>query len=203
MAFPVVLDACVLAPYPLVDVLLRLADTGIYRPLWSQHILAETRRTMVDKLGVSAQKADKRLNMMRDNFIDAEVAGYEELIGAMRNNEKDRHVLAAAVRERAELIVTADRTGFPSEAVEPYNIEVRHPDDFLLDQLDLYEDATRAALSDILAAWMNPPFTAHQLLAALANQVPNFAAEARRLFPPSEDLEVSLREQIRSFFRRA
>jgi predicted nucleic acid-binding protein len=184
MAFPVVLDACVLAPYPLVNVLLRLADTGIYRPLWSQHILAETRRTMVDKLGVSPTKADKRLNMMRDNFIDAEVTGYEELISAMGNNEKDRHVLAAAVRERAEVIVTADRSGFPAGAVEPYNIEVRHPDDFLLDQLDLYEEATHAALSGMLAAWTNPPFTARQLLDVLATQVPNFAAEARRLFPP-------------------
>ncbi|WP_197079980.1 PIN domain-containing protein [Mycobacterium haemophilum] len=130
MAFPVVSDACVLARYPLVDVLLRLANEGIYRPLWSHDILIETRRTMVEKLGVAAEFADKRLNTMRQHFIDAEVTGYQELIDAMRNNEKDRHVLAAAVRERAEVIVTTDHTGFPTEAVEPYNIEVSHPDDF-------------------------------------------------------------------------
>jgi len=190
MAFPVLFDACVLAPYPLLNVFLRLADEGIYRPLWSHDILAETRRTMVDKLGVAPEKADKRLNMMRENFIDAEVTGYQELIGAMRNNEKDRHVLAAAVRERAEVIVTADRAGFPPECVQPYSIEVRHPDDFLLDQIDLYENAVHSALLGILAAWTNPPFTAHQFLDVLARtQVPKFAAEARRLFPPPPEAE--------------
>jgi predicted nucleic acid-binding protein len=137
MAFPVLLDACVLVPMPLVDFLLRLADEGIYRPLWSQDILAETRRTLINKLNKTPEEADKRLKAMRDNFIDAEVTGYQELIGAMRNDEKDRHVLAAAVRERAEVIVTANLPHFPAEAVEPYNIEVRHPDDFLLDQIDL------------------------------------------------------------------
>ena len=190
MPFPVVFDACVLAPYPLANLLLRLADEGIYRPLWSQDILIETRRTMVNKLGVPPDKADRRLNMMQEHFVDAEVSGYQELVGAMRNNDKDRHVLAAAVRERAELIVTADRTGFPAQAVEPYNIEVRHPDDFLLDQLDLYEEETHRALSGILTACTNPPFTPIQLLSMLAtNMVPQFAAAAaRRLFPPTSGL---------------
>jgi len=82
MPFPVVFDACVLAPYPLANLLLRLADEGIYRPLWSQDILIETRRTMVNKLGVPPDKADRRLNMMQEHFVDAEVSGYQELVGA-------------------------------------------------------------------------------------------------------------------------
>jgi hypothetical protein len=149
--------------------------------MWSEDILVETHRTMVEKLNAVPELADKRLNTMRENFIDAQVTGYRELIGSMRNNEKDRHVLAAAVRERAEVIVTADLGGFPAEVVDPYNIEVRHPDPFLLDQIDLYEDATRSALLGILAAYENPPFTAHQFLEALGTQGPGFAIEARRL----------------------
>lgn len=148
MAFPVLLDACVLAPMPLADFLLRLADEGIYRPLWSEDTLVETRHTMLEKLDIPPELADKRLNAMREHFIDAQVTGYRELIGSMRNNEKGRHVLTAAVRERAEVIVTADLRGFPTGVVEPYNIEVRHPDPFLLDQIDFYEDATRSVSSE-------------------------------------------------------
>ncbi|ETW23197.1 PIN domain-containing protein [Mycobacterium gastri] len=184
MAFPVLLDACVLAPMPLADFLLRLADQGIYRPLWSEDILAETRRTMIKRLNVAPELADKRLNTMRDHFVDAEVTGYQDLIGVMRNDKKDRHVLAAAVREHAEVIVTSNDKHFPRKAVDPYHIEVRHPDDFLLDQIDLYEDATLSAILGMVADYGNPPFTAHQILDALGTQVPNFAAEARRLIPP-------------------
>jgi predicted nucleic acid-binding protein len=187
MAFPVLLDASVLVPYPLVDLLLRLADQGVYRPLWSENILSETRRALIEKRNLPPDKADRRIKAMRDNFIDAEVTGYQELIGSMRNHVGDRHVLAAAVRERAEVIVTANLKHFPVEAVRPYHIDVRHPDDFLLDQIDLYEDATRAALQSIVDAYQNPRYTPHQILEALGTQVPQFAAEAHRLFPRGRD----------------
>ena len=62
MAFPVLSDACVLAPYPLLNVFLRLADKGIYRPLWSHDILVETRRTMVEKLHVPPRRRIKTAN---------------------------------------------------------------------------------------------------------------------------------------------
>ncbi|MBY0440948.1 MAG: PIN domain-containing protein [Mycobacteriaceae bacterium] len=182
-AFPVVLDACVLAPYPIADILLRLADEHTYRPLWSVDILAETRRTMVTKLGLSDAKADKRLAMMRENFIDAEITGYRDLIPAMRNNDKDRHVLAAAVREKAEVIVTFDLSGFPDTALIEYGIRALHPDHFLLDQLDLYPTATKTALYGMVSSWTNPPFTFDEILEAIDNGgAPSFAAEARLAF---------------------
>ncbi|WP_216594092.1 PIN domain-containing protein [Kocuria marina] len=65
------------------------------------------------------------------------VENYESLVPAMTNDPKDRHVLAAAVRSRAELIVTSNQKDFPATALKPYDVAVRSPDDLLLDQLDL------------------------------------------------------------------
>jgi hypothetical protein len=182
-AFPVVLDACVLAPYPLANFMLWLADQQTYRPLWSAHILAETRRTMVSKLGIPETLADKRLDMMRENFIDAEVTGYADLIPAMKNHRKDRHVLAAAVRERAEVIVTFNLKDFPARALDPYKVRALHPDDFLLDQIDLYPEATRRSLFGLIEAGKEPSFTPEEILLALGKRgVPKFAEAAQPLF---------------------
>lgn len=74
---------------------------------------------------------------MRTAFPDARVTGYESLIPAMTNHPKDRHVLAAAARADAAVIVTANLKDFPAAALEPYQIDAVHPDDFLLDQLEL------------------------------------------------------------------
>ena len=75
---------------------------------------------------------------MTRSFPGADVTGYESMIGGMTNDPKDRHVLAAAVRADAEAIVTFNLKDFPEAALEPYGITPIHPDDFLLDQLDLY-----------------------------------------------------------------
>ena len=80
---------------------------------------------------------------MRRAFPLAVVDGYQPLMPAMTNDPKDRHVLAAAVRGEAALIVTADLRDFPPVALDPFDIEAISPDDFLLDQLDLDQQAAR------------------------------------------------------------
>ena len=50
-------------------------------------------------------------------FPDARVTSYEELIGSMTNHPKDRHVLAAAVAGRADMLVTENLKDFPPAAV--------------------------------------------------------------------------------------
>jgi hypothetical protein len=139
---------------------------------------------MVNKLRLPAEKADRRLGLMQEHFIDAEITGYRDLIPVMKNNQKDRHVLAAAVREKAEVIVTFDLSGFPDDALKEYSIRALEPDDFLLDQLDLYKAATLSAIHGMATSWVNPPFTLNEILEALANVgVPLFAAEALLAFP--------------------
>ncbi len=158
MAFPAFLDACVLVPINLTDVLLRLAGAKTYRPLWSPHVLAEVERTLLsDRLNVSEDGVAKRLRVMREHFPDAEVSGYEALIPDMTCHEKDRHVLAAAVRANAEVIVTANTSDFPDASLIPYDITAIHPDDFLLDQLDLYPGKTIQCLKELVNARRKPP----------------------------------------------
>lgn len=138
MAFRVVLDANVPVPIVLCDVLLTCAEHATFEPLWSEQILEETRSALVQKLGIAPERAASRIEAMRDHFSNAMVAGHEGLTPVMPVAPKDGHVAAAAVVGRAELIVTRNLRDFPSEALAGLGLAARGPDEFLLDQLDLY-----------------------------------------------------------------
>lgn len=109
------------------------------------------------------------------------VTGYESLIDGMANDPKDRHVLAAAVRANAEVIVTYNLRDFPEPALKPYDILAVHPDDFLLDQLDLYAGLTVAVIEQQAASYRREPTTVAGLLPLLERAgLPRFTAEFRR-----------------------
>jgi predicted nucleic acid-binding protein len=178
VAFPALLDACVLIPIRLTDLLLRLAEAGTYRLLWSHDVLDEVERNL-PKVGVDPDKARTRVQQMRDAFPDALVTDYGALIPAMTNHQKDRHVLAAAVRADAAVIVTANIKDFPPPALQPYDIDAVHPDDFLLDQLDLYPAQTMRCIREQVADCQNPAITTDHLLGTLGKTVPRFADQVR------------------------
>lgn len=193
----VLLDACVLLPYQLADLLLRLADAEMYEPLWSEAILAEVERNLVDKFGQSREKATRRLRHMRSAFPNAAVDGYEELAAAMKNHPKDRHVAAAAVRGGAALIVTANLRDFPPESLEHHDIVAIHPDDFLQDQLDLDPAVTVACLRRQRAEYVRPRFTFTEFYLLLTRTVPNFVplaatAERERFWDPNDPLPLEV-----------
>jgi len=97
--YTALLDANVLVPYTLTDVLLRLAETGFYRPLWSAEVLGETERTLAHMYpGVDSAKFRDRLAAMDRSFTDASVTGWEPLVESFDLPDPgDRHVVAAAV----------------------------------------------------------------------------------------------------------
>jgi len=82
-------------------------------------------------------QADRRITAMQCAFEDACVTGYANLVASMTNDGKDRHVLAAAVRTGAHAILTENVKHFPAESVEPYNIDVLTPEQFLARQSHL------------------------------------------------------------------
>ncbi len=186
MAAPAFLDTNSLYGEHLCDTLLRLAEAETYRPLWSAGVLEELERNLVAVDGLAREAASYRITQMQTAFPDAEVHGYETLIDAMTCDAKDRHVLAAAVRGRAETLITYNVKDFPDASTTPYEIEVVHPDGFLLDQLDLYPGITVSVLQRQAADYTRPPLTTEQLLGRLAAAgVPKFAAEVRRHLQPS------------------
>jgi hypothetical protein len=68
----VLLDTCVLLKSYLCDTLLSIAEEGVYRPLWSEHVLAELRRNLV-KAGAKQEAVEHRLGQMAAYFPDARV----------------------------------------------------------------------------------------------------------------------------------
>ena len=127
------MDACTLAPANLCEILLRLGETPrLYSPQWSEHILTEVRRTHIEKLNWPEKLADFWQQEVRQSFPEALVTGYEPLIAVCDINEKDKHVLAAAIKARAELIVTTNIRHFPLQDLDPWGIEVAHPANYLI-----------------------------------------------------------------------
>lgn len=104
---------------------------------------------------------------------------YEPLIPVMRNDEGDRHVLAAAVRSGSEVIVTWNTAHFPPEACAPYDIEVQDPDEFLCDLWSVDPEAIAHVLRLQAEHLVNPPKTVSQVIATLRRSVPQFAETAQ------------------------
>lgn len=184
-SFYVVLDACVLYPFHLRDTLLRTAEKGLYRVHWSATILDEAVRNLVKTGRVDEVQARHLTTTMAVSFPEANVTGYEYLVGAMTNDEKDRHVIAAAVRCHAQVIVTANLSDFPDAALTPYGLEAQHPDEFLCNLLNLDPSRVLQAILEQAADLRRPPHTVLEVLERLGKTVPDFAESVRDMLPPS------------------
>jgi toxin-antitoxin system, toxin component, PIN family len=186
--FSAMLDACVLVPVTLADTLLRLAENGLYRPLWSARIIDETVQAIEEvHPQLSADAIRRRATAMDTAFGDASVTGWEALEDAISLPDADDcHVVAAAVMGRADVIVTKNVKDYPPNILEPYRIEVQDPDVFLLHQLDLAPSTVMSALWRQARSSHRPQVTLEALLDRLAVcGAPNFAhaakAQIRRL----------------------
>jgi len=130
----VVIDANVLAYLSLAKLLLQLARSKrLFLPYWSQKILEETWRTYAVKLGHGEKYAYARLAEIVVGFPDALQADLEPLIAQCTNDPKDRHVLAAAIKARAQVVVTFNQKHFRPEHLEKWGIVAINPNDFLLE----------------------------------------------------------------------
>ncbi len=111
-----------------------LAQAGLVRAKWSETIHDEwLRNVFKDNPQISPDRLARTRKLMNEAVRDCVVAGYEDLIDSLAlPDPDDRHVLAAAIRAGAEVIVTCNLTDFPGEILACYDIEAMHPDDFLV-----------------------------------------------------------------------
>jgi hypothetical protein len=169
MAYTALLDACVLYPAPLRDLLMRLALTDLYRAKWTADIHDEWMRNLAaNRPDISRASIENIRDKMDSHVRDAIVDNYASLIpGLTLPDPKDRHVLAAAIVGRADLIVTYNLKDFPADALDPYGIEAQHPDQFLQHQLGLNPDLVCAVVRNLRSGLNNPPRSVDDYLATL------------------------------------
>lgn len=125
-----VLDANVLLPFTLRDTLLRIAAEGIFQLRWSDQILDEMDRNLVDMGFMSSEKGARLRRKMVTYFPESGVSNYQSLLSGLHGDPKDRHVVAAALKSRAGVIVTANLRDF---VPLPEGLVAMSPDQFLSD----------------------------------------------------------------------
>lgn len=163
------LDANVLYPAGLRDLLLRLADRYLHAPLWSAGIHEEwTRSLLADRPDIEAGVLERTREVMDGHFPDAVVTGYEALAATLDlPDADDRHVLAAAILGGADIIVTRNLRDFPADRLAPYGLVAQHPDAFVAELFEADAEAVLAAIRGHRAALRNPPRSAGDYLSAL------------------------------------
>lgn len=171
MRFVVLLDANVLYPFTLRDFLITLATTELYQAKWTDQIHDEWTRNLLKERPDLEHPLQKTRTLMNKAVPDCLVTDYTNLIDCLElPDPDDRHVLAAAIRCGAQIIVSNNLKDFPSEILVQYGIEAQHPDEFLEYQFDLRPDLVIRAAKEQRARWKNPSLTAAEYLKRLTTQ---------------------------------
>jgi predicted nucleic acid-binding protein len=169
MPFTVVYDADVLYPAPLRDLLLQLATTGAFRAHYTREILDEVFRNLaanrpeLDPARLKATRGD-----MEHAIRGALITGHMGLVDSLTlPDPDDRHVLAAAIRAGAQVIVTRNIRHFPASDLAEFDIEAQHPDVFVDNLADLTPATVVQAIRAISSRLRNPPKAPLQVLDTL------------------------------------
>jgi PIN domain len=132
-AYTALFDASVLYPAVTRDVLMQLALTDLFRAKWTADIHEEwIGSPLRDRPDIHRTALERTRTFMDSKVRDCIVTGYAPLISSLTlPDPDDRHVLAAAIVGRCDVIVTTNLTDFPQAALALYGIEAQHPDEFL------------------------------------------------------------------------
>lgn len=165
------IDACSLAGALKRNLLLTLAEAEFFRVRWSEKVLDETRlsiQKILEKKNITdaVDRGERAVQNMRWAFDDAMVTSYDDFLCVCQKipDANDRHVLAAALKTQAAIIVTDNVRHFPADVLEPLNIGARTTDEFIADTIALDTGKAVAAIRTMRERLKNPQKTAGVLL---------------------------------------
>ena len=176
VVFPVILDSCVLYPMYLRDTLLCAAEAGLYRVHWSREILDGALRNLVANQQITTEQVARLEKQMTWAFPEAMLEVTERLLPCMDNHEGDRHVLAAALIAKADVIVTDNLKHFPAASLNQFRVEAQSADQFLTYLYDLFPEPMAKVLQTQVSGLRNPPMSVTDLLNLLEKSVPTFVS---------------------------
>jgi PIN domain len=163
------LDASVLYPALLRNMLMHFAASDLYQPRWSARVHEEWMAALLrNRPDITRAQIERTRRLMEAEIDDAVVEGYEQRIPSLSlPDPDDRHVLAAAIHCGAQVLVTANLRDFPAAALAPYALVAVHPDAFLLRLLNEDPELALAAFDELCANRKNPPQTPREVVEVL------------------------------------
>jgi hypothetical protein len=163
--YTAILDANVLYPNTLRNLLLSLASDGLYHVKWTTEITQEWSRNLVADRPDIASKIDRLVELVNLSVQDCLVEGYEYIIPTIELPDlNDRHVVAAAVVGHADAIVTFNLKDFPAELIDKFGVDVQHSDDFLMNQLQLRQFDALEVMRKVRGRYRNPQLSAKEFI---------------------------------------
>lgn len=161
MTKPVVLlDANIFPTVWLLDIMLTLDERQVIDAVWSERILEEARRALIERRGRTPEQVDRLLSFITPMNPTHCVYGWSRLESAIElPDPDDRHVLAAALVADADYIVTYNLKDFPDADLARYAVKAVHPDEFLSAMPERDQESIMNAMHAVVASKDNPPRT--------------------------------------------
>lgn len=181
--FTAVIDACVLADAAKRDLILSLAEAGLFRPRWSDRILSETEaalRIILKGRPDFSERASRSVVRIAEAFEEAMDDQYKDILDSLDclPDKKDHHILAVAITSQASVIVTDNIKHFPEKILSPYNLEAKSADDFIADSIDLDYPKSIEAVRIMRERLNRPAMSAEELIESWRKRTMNATVEA-------------------------
>ncbi|QDU30837.1 hypothetical protein ETAA8_59860 [Anatilimnocola aggregata] len=151
---------------------MHLAMTDLFRAKWTNKIHEEwISNLLLNRDDLTRERLERTRDLMNQHVRDCLVEDFEHFEKDLElPDPNDRHVLAAAIKARADAIITINLKDFPDSTLSKYGIEAMHPDDFINSQIGLSSAAVCGAAKRQRESLKNPPKSVEEYLQTLEAQ---------------------------------